>query len=68
MILIDKIYRIKELTAEHVYKLTQELDKREITFECRINRKNPKLFDITTNERNLTEVITLYAKIKSASF
>lgn len=67
MILIDKVYRIKGLSAEHLYNLTQELDKCEISYDCRINQKNPKLFDITTNERNLTEVITVYAKIKSGS-
>lgn len=67
MILIDKVYRIKGLSAEHLYKLTQELDKREISYDCRINNKNAKHFDIITNKQNLTEVISVYAKIKSVN-
>lgn len=65
MIFIKKLHRIKGLSAGHLYQLTVELNKKDIPHDCATNRKDSRKFDIICHDHDLTEVITLIAKIKS---
>ena len=65
MIFIKKLHRVKGLSADHLYLLTVELNKNDIPHDCAINRKDPRKFDIICHDHDLTEVITLIAKLKS---
>lgn len=65
MILINKLKTLHALTHAQYYRLTVELDNREISYEAKPNKKDGKKIDIICKSEDLTEVITLLAKIKT---
>lgn len=65
MILINKLKELRALTHSQFYRLTVELDSREIGYKAKPNKKDGKKIDIICKAEDLTEVITLLAKIKT---
>lgn len=65
MILINKFTELKGLTHAQFYKLTVELNKNEIGYGAKPNKKDNKKIDILVKVEDLTDVVTLLAKIKT---
>lgn len=65
MILINKFTELKGLTHSQFYKLSVELKNNEIGYGAKPNKKDNKKIDILVKVEDLTDVITLLAKIKT---
>lgn len=65
MILINKFKELKGLTHTQFYRLTVELNNHEIGYGAKPNKKDNKKIDILVNAEDLTDVVTLLAKIKT---
>ena len=65
MIFINKFSEIKGLTHSQFYKLTLELEKDDIGYGAKSNRKDPKKVDVLVRAEDLTHVLKLLSKVKT---